>query len=123
MSSILLRKNVSEKHNSFVDFINHGVARAFSWGFRHKKISLLAAGGILAATLFSTTWLGTEFLPQLNEGALWVEAKLPMSSSINEKPDAARNNFLISSISLQLATLTWTRLPPGCGRNVLWRWL
>lgn len=28
--------------------------------------------------------MGTEFLPQLNEGALWVEAKLPMSSSLTE---------------------------------------
>ncbi|MBD0377218.1 MAG: efflux RND transporter permease subunit, partial [Flavisolibacter sp.] len=29
-------------------------------------------------------WMGTEFLPPLNEGALWVEAKLPKSTSLNE---------------------------------------
>ncbi|MEJ0031539.1 MAG: efflux RND transporter permease subunit [Bacteroidota bacterium] len=84
MSSILLRKNVSEKHNQFVDFINHRVASGFGWTFNHKKLSLMIAGLVLGGTLFSTTWLGTEFLPQLNEGALWVEAKLPMSSSLNE---------------------------------------
>src|SRR5690606_23871182 len=30
------------------------------------------------------------FLPQLNEGALWVEAKLPMSMSLNETVDFVR---------------------------------
>jgi len=39
---------------------------------------------IIAASVFSFNFLGSEFLPTLNEGALWVEAKLPMSSSINE---------------------------------------
>lgn len=28
--------------------------------------------------------MGTEFLPTLNEGALWVEAKMPMSMSLDE---------------------------------------
>ncbi len=28
--------------------------------------------------------MGSEFLPPLNEGALWVEAKLPMSTSLTE---------------------------------------
>ena len=35
-------------------------------------------------TFFSARFLGTEFLPQLNEGALWVEAELPMSVSLPE---------------------------------------
>jgi cobalt-zinc-cadmium resistance protein CzcA len=34
--------------------------------------------------MLSFKFLGSEFLPTLNEGALWVEAKLPMSSSIQE---------------------------------------
>jgi cobalt-zinc-cadmium resistance protein CzcA len=32
-------------------------------------------------TLFSGKFLGTEFLPQLNEGSLWITAEMPMSSS------------------------------------------
>ena len=38
----------------------------------------------MGLTLFSFKFLGSEFLPELNEGALWVEAKLPMSSSLTE---------------------------------------
>ncbi|MBE7170270.1 MAG: efflux RND transporter permease subunit [Williamsia sp.] len=84
LSHILLNKNVREKNNPFVNFWNHIVLKGFSWTFSHKLVSLSAATIVLAATLFSARFLGTEFLPQLNEGALWVEAKLPMSSSLNE---------------------------------------
>jgi cobalt-zinc-cadmium resistance protein CzcA len=84
LCSILLKKNVREKNNPIVHFIQRNVSRAFAYTFAHKKISLGVAFLIMAATLFSLRWMGTEFLPTLNEGALWVEAKLPMSSSLNE---------------------------------------
>ncbi len=84
LSHMLLNKNVKEKHNPFVNFWNNIVSKGFAFTFRHKKISLSVSLAILALTLFSTRFLGTEFLPQLNEGALWVEAKLPMSTSLPE---------------------------------------
>ncbi len=80
----LLKKNVREKHNPFVNFFNRGITSAFTWCFRHKVITMAAASAFLVVTLASARLLGTEFLPQLNEGALWVEAKMPMSSSLNE---------------------------------------
>lgn len=82
--SILLKKNVYEKHNPLVDFFNRIVEQGFKKTFRYKGISVTVSLVILALSIFSTRWLGTEFLPQLNEGALWVEAKLPMSSSLTE---------------------------------------
>ncbi len=82
--SILLKKNVKEKHNVFVEFFNKIVARGFITTFKNKKTSLIVSFAILAFSVFSTKWLGTEFLPPLNEGALWVEAKLPMSNSLTE---------------------------------------
>lgn len=84
LSHMMLNKNVKEKHNPFVNFWNRIVQKGFSWTFGHKKITLIVSSTILIVTLFSARFLGTEFLPQLNEGALWVEAKLPMSSSLNE---------------------------------------
>lgn len=84
LCSILLRKNVREKDNRIVQFFNRNVGSAFSWCFRHKRKSLVAAMIILGGTLISAKFLGTEFLPPLNEGALWVEAKMPMSMSLKE---------------------------------------
>lgn len=84
LASILLKKNVKEKNNPFVNFINRIVGKGFSRTFANKRISFIMSMTVLGCTLFSTQWLGSEFLPQLNEGALWVEAKLPMSASLNE---------------------------------------
>jgi len=84
LMSFLLNKNVKEKHNPFVEFIQKYVVKGFDWCYTHKIKSVSAAGLILVITLFSARFMGTEFLPQLNEGALWVEAKMPMSMSLNE---------------------------------------
>jgi len=84
LSHILLNKNVKEKHNPFVNFWNRIVENGFAWTFRNKRKSLIVTISIIVITFFSAKFLGTEFLPQLNEGALWVEAKFPMSQSLPE---------------------------------------
>jgi cobalt-zinc-cadmium resistance protein CzcA len=84
LSSYLLNKNVRERHNPIVVFFNRITMRAFTWTYAHKKITIIATAIIVSLILFSSKFLGTEFLPQLNEGALWVEAKMPMSMSLSE---------------------------------------
>jgi cobalt-zinc-cadmium resistance protein CzcA len=84
LSSILLNKNVREKHNPVVSFFENGIRRMFSFTYRNPKMSILVAVIFMALTFFSAKFLGTEFLPDLNEGALWVEAELPMSVSLPE---------------------------------------
>jgi len=84
LSHVLLNKNVREKHNPFVNFWNRMIERAFTFTFKHKRYTLIVAFSIMAVTFFSAKFLGTEFMPPLNEGALWVEAKYPMSQSLTE---------------------------------------
>lgn len=84
LSSLLLKKNVKEKHNVFVEFITEGTMKMFSWTYRHKKISLITAMGMMAIGLFSFTFLGTEFLPELDEGAIYIRATCPLSVSLEE---------------------------------------
>jgi cobalt-zinc-cadmium resistance protein CzcA len=84
LCSILLKKNVKEKHNKFITFVNHVVEKSFAWTFQRKRLTIGIAIATFALTIISTRWLGSEFLPTLNEGALWVEAKLPMSTSLDE---------------------------------------
>ncbi|UFH53941.1 efflux RND transporter permease subunit [Spirosoma sp. KNUC1025] len=90
LCSMLLKKNVREKHNPIVNFFNRIVMRGFGWCYRNRRISLVASICFMGATFFSSTLLGTEFLPQLNEGALWVTAELPMSMSLPESVDMAK---------------------------------
>ncbi|MDN3658405.1 CusA/CzcA family heavy metal efflux RND transporter [Ferruginibacter paludis] len=84
LSSILLRKNVREKHNPIVLFFENGVAKLLAIVYRNQKLSVLIAIIVMVLTFFSAKFLGSEFLPDLNEGALWVEAELPMSVSLSE---------------------------------------
>ncbi|MFN3852176.1 MAG: efflux RND transporter permease subunit [Spirosomataceae bacterium] len=81
---LLLNKNVKEKNNPFVNFWNRIVEKGFNYTFKFKKLTLITSLAIMVVTFFSAKFLGTEFLPQLNEGALWVEAKFPMSQSLQE---------------------------------------
>ena len=97
LSSILLRKNVREKHNFFVEGITNGVSKMFDFTYAHKKLSLLVSVTVMAITFYSASFLGTEFLPQLNEGALWVEAELPMSVSLNQAQEVSTKMIQILS--------------------------
>jgi cobalt-zinc-cadmium resistance protein CzcA len=84
LASMLLNKNVREKHNPVVLNIQKYINQAFAFTFRHKRASIGVALVVMGVSLYSFRFLGSEFLPTLNEGSLWVEAKLPMSSSLEE---------------------------------------
>ena len=84
LCSILLKKDVKEKNNPIVNFFDKNITKAFDWCYQRRKLSVAAAFIFMALSFFSAKFLGSEFLPQLNEGALWVEAKMPMSMSLQE---------------------------------------
>ncbi|MDB5242108.1 MAG: cation transporter, partial [Spirosoma sp.] len=84
LASILLNRNVREKHNPFVAFITRIATRAFAFTFAHKRLSLLVTGVAVVAGLSGFSLLGTEFLPELNEGSIYVRASMPMSISLPE---------------------------------------
>ena len=87
LSSILLRKNVRERHNPIVNFFEKSIKFAFQKAYRVPYTSLLIAVSIMAVTFFSAKFLGSEFLPELDEGALWVKAQLPMSASLTQSKE------------------------------------
>lgn len=89
MSSMLLKRNVREKNNFFVRFINGKSVVFFDKCHAHRKISVGIAGIVAVGGLWMFTLLGTEFLPQLNEGSIYIRATLPQSISLNESVQLA----------------------------------
>jgi cobalt-zinc-cadmium resistance protein CzcA len=83
MVSVLLRKNVREKHNPIVHFLTAQIMQGFRFTFRHKTGSLVASLIVIVVGLYSFKFLGSEFLPELNEGAIWMRATLPYSISLD----------------------------------------
>lgn len=87
LSSILLRKNVREKHNPVVLFFENGIRNMFDRTYKYPKLSLVVAISFMAVSFFSFKFLGSEFLPDLDEGALWVKAQMPMSASLSQSQE------------------------------------
>lgn len=84
LASILLKKNVKEKHNIFVIWLTKNAVRIFNICFKRRKVAFPITIVILIIGLFSFKFLGTEFLPQLNEGSIYVRATGPLSTSLDE---------------------------------------
>ena len=84
LASILLKKNVREKDNIVVRSINRGAQRFFAFTYARKTASLLVAAIIVVVGMGAFHFLGSEFLPELNEGSIYVRAQLPLSISLDE---------------------------------------
>jgi cobalt-zinc-cadmium resistance protein CzcA len=84
LASVLLKKNVKEKKNPFVSFVTRVSMGFYKFCFKRRKLAFLSAIVILLVGLFSFTFLGSEFLPELNEGAIYVRATGPLSTSLDQ---------------------------------------
>ena len=96
---ILLRKNVPHGDNALVRTCKRIYTPALEWAIhRPKAVMAIAALALLGAMGVATT-LGSEFLPELDEGTIWVNATLPPSVSPEEaKQTAARIRQRLRSV-------------------------
>lgn len=86
----LLRKNLPHGDNRLVENLK---ARYKPWlerAIARRKAVIGAAVAALASSLALTPMLGSEFLPELNEGSIWLNVTLQPSSSITEAQLMAR---------------------------------
>lgn len=83
MIHLLLNKNVYEKHNPIVLGLEKGYVKVFNYTFGHKRTSLTLAILLLIGSIFIASYLGSEFLPHLDEGALWVKAQTPLGVTLS----------------------------------------
>ncbi len=85
LSSLLLKKNVIEKKNLFVDSLNKIYRPVLNFVLKFPKRSIITAVAFLTVSIFVfVKFIGSEFLPELNEGSIYVRASMPMSVSLDE---------------------------------------
>ncbi len=82
--SMLLKKNVKEKNNPIVNFLVNSVVRGFTFTYRHKFTAVIISFIIIIIGLYSFKFLGSEFLPELDEGSIWLRVQLPYSVSLDQ---------------------------------------
>ncbi len=116
--NILLRKNVHEKHNPFVHFLTAMMVKGFTFHWKHKKTTITLAFLIIGAGFYAFTLLGTEFLPELDEGAIWLRAQLPYSASLGQSVQTARQVRKIIMDFPQVKTIASQTGRPDDGTDV-----
>ncbi len=86
LSSLVFRKGVKEWQNPAMTFLTDRYRRSVRWAVEHRKYPLAGAGIALCITLFLSfsKRIGSEFLPHLDEGALWVRGTLAPSTGPTE---------------------------------------
>ncbi|UUC46882.1 efflux RND transporter permease subunit [Flavobacterium cerinum] len=84
MCKVLLRKNIDERENKISAFFRTNLFRLFRLSTRHKKATLSVFVVIVIVCGVRFAYYGSEFLPKLNEGSIYVRATLPNSVNIRE---------------------------------------
>ncbi len=88
--SLLLQKNVREKHNPVMHFLTNVMLGGFDISFKNRRFVIIIAFIAMAAGLFSFKFLGSEFLPELDEGSIWLRVQLPYSASLQKGVEVAK---------------------------------
>ena len=86
LSATLFRKGVKESRNPVLAFLTERYRRRLRWCVQHRWITVgvgLIALGVTVYLGFSGV-IGSEFLPHLDEGAIWARGTLAPSTSLTE---------------------------------------
>ncbi|MCK1641627.1 efflux RND transporter permease subunit [Bradyrhizobium sp. 157] len=87
MASILLPTKVQEIETFLVRCMRSGYEKLLPRAIKNGKRSITIAGIFLTLTLFAGTRLGTEFLPKLEEGNMWIRASMPPTIALEAGMD------------------------------------
>jgi cobalt-zinc-cadmium resistance protein CzcA len=83
MCAYWFKKGVHERVNRPFDWVRDKYAGQLEWCLDHPRITMFGATLIFAATLLLVPFIGGEFMPHLDEGALWVRATMPYTVSFD----------------------------------------
>jgi cobalt-zinc-cadmium resistance protein CzcA len=84
MCSYWFRKGVHEAVNKPFEWLRGKYAGQLDWCLGRPKTTLVVAVAIFGASLLLIPFIGGEFMPHLDEGALWVRATMPYTISYEE---------------------------------------
>lgn len=80
----MLRRRVPHGDNRVVRGAKQLYAPVLEWALRSRRLVVGIAIGAFVLAMGVASRLGSEFLPELNEGTIWVNVRLPSSVSTDE---------------------------------------
>jgi len=84
LASYWFKNGVKETRNFIFEWIKSFYGGMLGWCLRHAKTTMFLATLVFGATLLLVPAIGGEFMPHLDEGAIWVRATMPYTISFEE---------------------------------------
>jgi heavy metal efflux system protein len=84
-----MRRNVRERRNAAFEAIKSVYAKGLDFCLARAWGTTLVSAALLAGSLLLVPRIGAEFMPHLDEGALWVRATMPYTISFDESAKIA----------------------------------
>jgi heavy metal efflux system protein len=86
LAGVFFRNGISERRNRAMEFLTDAYRGRLRWAVRHRWMVACVALATLAATVYLgfSGVIGAEFLPHLDEGAIWARGTLANSTSLSE---------------------------------------
>jgi cobalt-zinc-cadmium resistance protein CzcA len=84
LCSWFMRQGVRERRNVVFEAIKSVYTKGLDFCLAHPWATTLGSAILLAGSLLLIPRIGAEFMPQLDEGALWVRATMPYTISFDE---------------------------------------
>jgi len=86
LASVFFKHGVHEWHNPVMDYLKRSYRKWLRWAIEHRLVTVGAAGFAFCLGLFLmfSGVIGSEFLPHLDEGAIWARGTLAPSTGPTE---------------------------------------
>jgi cobalt-zinc-cadmium resistance protein CzcA len=87
---LLFRHLAPSRDNFLVRWLKRSYLRRLEWCLRHRLLTLAGFGVLIAITVAVFPLLGQDFMPELEEGNLYVRGTFPVNISLEAAADHAR---------------------------------
>jgi cobalt-zinc-cadmium resistance protein CzcA len=84
LALIMRRHTMAERHSPWMHALQERYRRFLQRMHARRLLVFAASGATLAVTVALAPMLGSEFLPKLDEGNIWLTVTLPPSSSLEQ---------------------------------------
>ena len=90
LSYTMSREDMAEKHSDWMHSLQETYRNILLKSSQSRALVVIASVAILGVSVVSAPMLGSEFLPKLDEGNIWLTVDLPPSASLEKTKDVER---------------------------------
>ena len=90
LATFVFRGRTQAKEHRLLDLITRRYEAIIRATVRHAWLTVLVAACVVCGAIYLGARLGTEFLPTLDEGVIWIRANLPSGISLEKSAEVAR---------------------------------